>query len=312
MEQIKTIGMFTRQLSSGDFVIFLGDWLHAQGKKIDRDVYYLAYAAFEAMAEIAHIIVIPGNHDVYNGRISVLRPLRKLAKVVDRPWKLDIKGDSFYCIPYTEHRQEFIGMMQHLKGEEGVSILCSHIGVMGAKVGLMEYMVREPVLPKDILDHVDLAVLGHYHKHQTVAEFVHYVGSPYQIDFSEMGIEKGYAVWNGNGVDFHELSGPKFWNVNVKSPADLKKFREVCNDGHYYKLVVKTKKVSDKDLQFGTNVIVERDVKKRTLPRVQVEADDVSGLISHYVLNTKTDLDKARLEKQALEIWGKRKEADND
>jgi hypothetical protein len=141
-----------------------------------------------------------------------------------------------------------------------------------------------------------------------IADHIHYVGSPYQIDFSETGSDKGYAAWTGHVLDFHVLDGPQFVNVVAKSPADLEKFKKALRDSWYYKLIVQTKKVSDKDLQFGRNVIVERDIKKRTLPRVQVKADDVSGLISHYVSNTQTDLDKARLEKEALEIWAKRKE----
>jgi len=288
--------------------VFLGDWLHAQGKQINRDVYHLAYAAFEAISEnCKDFIVIPGNHDIFGSRIGVLRPLRKIAHIIDKPEIIEIGEDNFYCIPYTEDREQFRGMLNYLGGREGSKILCSHIGVRGAVAGLVEYMVKEPILPQDILDVVDIAILGHHHKHQTIANHIHYVGSPYQIDFSEMGIAKGYVRWTDH-VEFCVLDGPQFWVVIIKSPEDLEKFRENQRDDHYYKLIIKTKKVTDKGLNFGPNIVVEKDIKRRTTPRVQARVDDAESLINYYVENTQTDLDKDIIKKKAIEMYQKRRE----
>lgn len=312
LEQIITIEQFSKQLDKKDIVIFLGDFLHAQGSSIDRDTYHAAYSVFETVAEkCQELIIIPGNHDVVKNSVKVLRPLRKIALVVDKPMIYTRKGDSFYCIPYTSKRNEFLGMLNYLcktevgKGEG--NILCGHVGVRGATVGVNEYLTKEDILPDDILNYMDIAVLGHYHKKQTIHKHIHYVGSPYQIDFSEMGIEKGYMTWDGSTLEFKKLLGPQFWTVIIKKPDDLSRFLENRRETDYYKLIVRTKKINEQDLLFDSNIIVIKEYKIRTKEkRVQMVAGDPIQLVDYYVNHTETDLDKSRIKDEALDIWRKR------
>lgn len=306
IEQIETVSQITEKLTGSDIVIYLGDWLHAQGKSINRDVYHLAYSAFEDIASRSKLIMIPGNHDVYKNRVGILRPFRKIAKVVDSPMVYTHYGENLYCIPYTARREEFLGMLKYLGGKEGPKILCSHVGISGAKIGFFEIPAKEPLRAKDILDECDLAILGHYHKHQTVHDFIHYVGSPYQIDFSEMGIEKGYMTWDGDKMEFHNLLSPKFWVVIINKRKDLEKFHLKRNPTDYYKLLVRTKKIHNDELQLGSNIVVIKELQKQTKKRIEAVAGDPDNLIDYYISNIKTDLNKQRLKIEARKVWENR------
>jgi len=245
------------KITNQDVVIFLGDWLHAQGKSINRDVYHLAYSLFEDMSSrAAKLVMIPGNHDVYKNRVGILRPFRKIAVVVDRPVVYSHHGTHFHCIPYTPRREEFLGMLKYLDGNSGPKILCAHAGISGAKIGFFEIPAKEPLRANDLLDSCDLAILGHYHKHQTIHKFIHYVGSPYQIDFSEMGIEKGYMTWDGTELGFHKLLSPNFWVVVLNKHKDLENFHLKRNPTDYYKLIVRTKKIKPEELKLGSNIAI--------------------------------------------------------
>lgn len=310
LEQVKTMEQFGERLDKADVVIFLGDWLEAQGASIDRDTYHAAYSAFEGIAErCRELIIIPGNHDVVKNSIKVLRPLRKIAQVVDVPRIYHHKNDNFYLIPYTSKKDEFLGMLTHLckTKVEGGKILCGHVGIHGAIIGINEHLVRDPLTPNAILEHVDIAVLGHYHRFQVIQNHIYYVGSPYQVDFSEMGTKNGYMVWEGNKLEFKELTSPQFWVVVIRSPNDLSNFLKNRKEADYYKLIVRTKKVSEQDLLFDSHVVVVREYKTRTKEkRVQVVIGDPTKLIDYYVDHMETDLDKLRIKDEALNIWRRR------
>lgn len=168
-----------------------------------------------------HILLIAGNHDSYDF-MRIYKNLRKLANihVFDRPTK-KIQESIFHygelkvaCLPYPDER-----VITHLNEEKGRAyaekvqdymkalaketedtryrILMAHMMVDKAQIAGSElsssvspyYAVKAESIP----DTFQYVALGHVHRNQRiegVVPKVYYSGSPYQIDFSEKGMDK--------------------------------------------------------------------------------------------------------------------------
>lgn len=168
-----------------------------------------------------HTLLIAGNHDSYDF-VKIYKPLRKLANIhaFDRPSK-DIKemvfeyGDlKVACIPYPDERvithlhedkersyaEKVALYMKALANEvrdARYKVLMAHLMLDRAKVAGSEieytvspaFAVRTDSIPEDF----DYVALGHVHRNQRIegaVPKVYYAGSPYQIDFSEKGMDK--------------------------------------------------------------------------------------------------------------------------
>lgn len=168
-----------------------------------------------------HTLLIAGNHDSYDF-MRIYKNLRKLANihVFDRPSK-NIKEVVFEygelkvaCLPYPDER-----VITHLHEEKERSyaekvalymkalanevrdarykILMAHLMLDKAQIAGSElyYSVSPSVAVKtdSIPEDFDYVALGHVHRNQKVegaVPKVYYAGSPYQIDFSEKGMDK--------------------------------------------------------------------------------------------------------------------------
>lgn len=164
-----------------------------------------------------HTVIIAGNHDSYD-LIKSYKHLKRIAHLhaVDRPCKnpkdciLKFGDLAIACLPYPSerlithlhenlHRSYTEKVATYLKAlakeveSARYKILLAHLMVENAKISGTEkqstvgefYAVKPQHIPEDF----DYVALGHVHRHQKIDK-AHYSGSPYQIDFSEKGMEK--------------------------------------------------------------------------------------------------------------------------
>lgn len=168
-----------------------------------------------------HTLLIAGNHDSYDF-MKIYKNLKKLANihVFDRPSK-DVKDAIFEygelkvaCLPYPDERalthpdeekersyaEKVALYMKALASkvkDARYKVLLAHIMLDEARVAGSELYssispsvsVRADTIPEEF----DYVALGHVHRNQRiegVVPKVYYSGSPYQIDFSEEGIDK--------------------------------------------------------------------------------------------------------------------------
>lgn len=104
-------------------------------------------------------------------------------------------------------------------------ILIGHFQVMGCITGQGQLLAG---IPKDELSWVDLGLLGHVHKPQSVHKNVHYVGSPFQQDWGESGESKRVGIVDifKCTVEWVPIEGfPQYLSVNVDD------FEERCTAG---------------------------------------------------------------------------------
>ncbi len=168
-----------------------------------------------------HILLIAGNHDSYDF-MRIYKNLKKLANihVFDRPYANHREAVFQYgelkvaCLPYPDERvlthfdeerqrsyaEKVARYMKALANEvedARYRLLIAHMMVDRAQIAGSElhssvspyYAIKAESIP----DTFQYVALGHVHKNQRiegVAPKVYYSGSPYQIDFSEKGMDK--------------------------------------------------------------------------------------------------------------------------
>ncbi len=231
------------------------------------------------------ILLIAGNHDSYDF-MKIYKNLRKLANihVFDRP-STNLKEALFQydqlkvaCLPYPDERvlthfdeerqrsyaEKVADYMKALAREvedTRYRVLVSHLMIDRAKVAGSElqssvspyYAVRADTIP----DTFQYVALGHVHRNQRIegtAPKVYYSGSPYQIDFSEKGMDKfvnlvlledGMAKVEPIRLDLKR----QLVEIRLKEEEDIQKHLETLTKENLLVRVVMEVKMSDPFLQ---------------------------------------------------------------
>lgn len=175
-------------------IIFAGD-LFQNRQKIQVIAYQKTFELFEKNSDIDTYLLL-GNHDLwYDERcdISSVLPLRALNKVhiVGDPCTINILGHDIDFIPYTKNPKQHID--KYFKNKSDV--LFGHLAVNGAYLNTYYKTVSDvSVECDDDMVKVDVTIfdgwkkvfLGHYHGEQKLNKYVEYIGSPLQLNFSEV------------------------------------------------------------------------------------------------------------------------------
>lgn len=240
-------------------------------------------------------IIIPGNHDQIDvhGR-NVLEHLDDLPHVsvyTEPTW--DEYGLWF---PYRKPElvPELLNCALDLGDVADLNVLFIHHGVKGAwmndNVQNVDGLELEPYSFGTI-------VCGHYHRHQKVGKNVWYVGSPYQTRADEAGQPKGYCMWDGNQLTFHEMNwGRKYHKLEaVAGTLDL----QGVQPGDEVRVTVKTEVEAEalgKTLSGLEVTHVITVAAKSQEARLAVEdGASLETFAEAYVEASPTELDKKKL-----------------
>lgn len=167
------------------------------------------------------VVVIPGNHDQYDGHRNACEALAgDNVRVVSEPATLDRIG---LCVPYTDPAGWGAIVASRVRNMLNPPLVFAHQGFKGSYLNSMT-RDRTGIRVDSVLDGL-LVVTGHYHMPQNVAQVI-YCGSPYQTSHAETGQEKGFLVWpkrkrnTGNWTDwiperrpYSSVTAPRYWTV---------------------------------------------------------------------------------------------------
>jgi DNA repair exonuclease SbcCD nuclease subunit len=205
-----------------DLVLFGGDLFHAR-----RTINVAAFnATYEAMAAFRvqgiPLVLIHGNHDQADkhGEEHSVHAFRTFATVCDQPgWELVTgKSGTPYAImgvPYTENLAQVQDAVREPSPVHHTHrILLAHLGVQGATLGA-DFVYANPHDAKlsDLnLDAFDAAFLGHYHKHQQLAERCWYIGAPLQHNWGDRDQWRGCLIYDTDthSIEKVDLKAPRF------------------------------------------------------------------------------------------------------
>lgn len=170
-----------------------------------------------------------GNHEQYlrNTHVHVGKMFDPYFEIIEKNRVFQAKsGMRVIACAYPEDERETIAFIQAerkaAKQAGDKVILLGHFQVMGSMTGMGQLLAG---IPKDELSWVDLGLLGHVHKPQSVHKNVHYVGSPFQQDWGEAGENKRVGIVDVSSatVEWVPIEGfPQYLSVNVDE------FEEIC------------------------------------------------------------------------------------
>lgn len=196
-----------------EHIYFLGDWFHVKNK-----LYVPPFIkSIEALRSIRdadiEIKFLIGNHDapqMGSTDYSIMYSFEEFGKVVPLYDWVDIDGKRFHFLSYTKELPEF-----ELGPKENV--LFGHLDI-NSFVMEQGFECKEGFQVKDFKV-FDQVFSGHFHKHQVKKNIV-YIGSPYQVRFSERHDEKGFVVLDTDDLSWQFIvhsGSPKFKDVDSEN-----------------------------------------------------------------------------------------------
>jgi len=178
-------------------ILFCGD-LFQDRQKIQVYAYQKTFEVFQKYSEKVRWKLLLGNHDLWFAEkwdVSSVLPLNaiKNVEVIGKPCSTQVGGVWFDWLPYVKNPVKAIN--DHFPDKEARKgrVLCAHIAVDGAKQGnfchssdvSVEFEGDMVKVAPEAFDGWRYVFLGHYHLAQFLDERMQYLGSPYQINFSE-------------------------------------------------------------------------------------------------------------------------------
>ena len=204
-------------------ITFLGDIFHIR-YKIDAWIQNELYDVFSSwtLGYGRYIRILPGNHDQYNldGR-NALEMFDEMSNV--RVYTEAVTDEHGLWIPYrkdtdytictiSEHEEKAVN-------QQGRRVCFFHNAIFGALMN--DTFVDQEGIPPSIFKGFDIVLSGHYHKRQNLGN-IYYIGSPYQINAGESGQDKGYAIWDGNNLEYvTEQWGKRYHRISLGAKDTL-------------------------------------------------------------------------------------------
>lgn len=262
---LEALDSILNQASKDDTILINGDVFETQ-KAVETSVLFMFSNWVRKATEKVNLILVTGNHDYYfrSGTLHSLRPfsLADRVTVIDEPTIIDSGSDLVMIHPYSDDVDVIRSWIKDVSSQSDRlrTVLLLHQSISGAFTGTGIY--DGPLGVEDLLpEKFSLIALGHFHKPQSLAQNVVYLGSPYQVTTDEAGQSKRFLTvdfskagdfWHSTrieGPEFVRLSNQDF-AANAQSLSTKDYYTVTCFSEAEVKMVGKTAEA------FGLNVKV--------------------------------------------------------
>lgn len=230
-------------------VIHLGDL-------VDRRKYINFYTLSETKKRFIENIkknninfhCIIGNHDTFFKNTNSLNSVSELfggydINIYENPQIANIEGFDFGIVPWInkENESECMDFMSTAKTD----IMLGHFELNGYEI-MRGVKFEEGMNPK-VLSRYDAVYSGHFHCKQTLGN-IHYLGTPYQITFTDLYEKPGFYVFDTEtrNMEFVENTKKLFYSIRYDDKEydmlsiDFKKYKN-C----FIKIII-VKKINNK------------------------------------------------------------------
>lgn len=204
-----------------DQVVILGD-LFDTFAVIRSEVLALWARFLSAASSKSEIVILVGNHDMAgeNGGAHALEPFKSFdnVTVVD---EICNNGGSAYYVPFYRSNEEFVNVCKSLPHG---SVLFCHQSFNGAQFdnGFYDPHGVDPIS----VAHLSAVISGHIHKNQKIGN-IWYPGTPYQMNFSDAGENKGVFEIELTNSGYNilkqlEIKLPQYFILEAPTVSELK------------------------------------------------------------------------------------------
>lgn len=300
-----------------DLVLFGGDLFDVRGKVPTQAMNTVIDELSKFQVFKIPLAMIPGNHDQEDraGRFHSLHPMSMFATVMDKPGWYEFtakNGDSIgvFALPYTEDPNALFHVLDYQiedrRDQYDDTIFLGHMSINDAEIG-SNFVYRDSVEP-DVeqlpCGAFDFCFLGHFHKHQYLAENCVYIGATLQHNWGDKGQYRGFLEYDSKGLipmipkQIEVKNVPKFVEVAI---ADLE--RNDMDDalfGNFVRVITNEEWTSElkqgvierhslRDLKV---VVRSTEAPVETTVRLDInEADSYPVLVEKYINSGLVDLD---------------------
>lgn len=205
---------------------------------------------FEPMMKF-NVHVILGNHDCYYKNHNEVNSLKELLHcynfdIIEKPRELMFDNTNILAVPWvvSDKYDEFQKLLTDTKSQ----VVFGHFDIMGFDMyrGLAN---KEHGFHSSIFDKFDFVASGHYH-HRSSIENIHYLGSPYEMVWSDYDDPRGFHIFDTQTREIEFVQNPfsifykiQYDDVTYSLDDLIEKIEEKKSDykNAYIKLVIKEK-----------------------------------------------------------------------
>ena len=194
---------------------------------------------------------IIGNHDCYFKNTNEINSMRQLYDhskyninvYWDKPVELDYDGLKVMLVPWIcdENYDDSMKAMEKTDAQ----ILMGHFEIQGFE--MYRGAINHHGLVKDTFSKFDMVLSGHFH-HKSSHANIHYLGTPYQMTWSDYNDPRGFHVLDTETRELEFIPNPnaifhKLWyddtDMNVNDVTELNFEKQLTNS--YVKVIIKNK-----------------------------------------------------------------------
>ncbi len=211
-----------------------------------------------------------GNHDTYYKNTNEVNSLTELFGKryecfipIDQPTDICLGGKMFGMVPWInkENKEQCDHFLKNSKAD----IVCGHFELSGYEV--LRGVKFDGGMSDNLLRRFDEVWSGHFHMRHSKNN-VRYLGTPYQITFSDLHEQKGFYVYDTESGDLDHIENDErmFLHIDYTDETNIDDLSEYENK--YLKLFVRERKSQSKfdtfvdnlyDAKVGSLTIIEND-----------------------------------------------------
>jgi len=265
--------------------------------------------------------IIAGNHDVYYKNTNKLNSLELLINrpyieiITNKPKEIDIGGVKILLCPWItdDNYEQSLEIIDSTKAQ----IMMGHFDMIGFE--MYKGHVSDIGFDPKRFNKFDIVLSGHYH-HKSQAGNITYVGTPYQMMWTDYDDLKGFHIFDTDTRELEFISNPfsmfhKIHYNDLKQPVGYVNGFDLTElEGCYVKVIVRNKinpnwfdilidrleKVGVADLQvvedhFHLDLESDDDIIS--------QAEDTLTILKKYVDQIDTTVDKGKLDQLMRDLY---------
>ncbi len=267
--------------------------------------------------------VIAGNHDIFYKNTSEVSSLKELLKpynfhVYFEPQEVIIEDTKILMLPWItdSNAEKSFDLIKSTNAE----ICFGHLEIEGFEMDRGRF--SDHGLNRSTFEKFDIVASGHFH-HKSIQGNIHYLGAPYEQDWSDYGDTKGFHIFDLQTREFEFIMNPhnifhmiKYDDLenpekirNLIKNADFSRFENafvkvLCLNRNDSFLFDQFMEKINKENPFELTVIEDASNFTELDPEGEIETvEDTMSLLDKYIDGLEINLDNNKLKRHMREIY---------
>jgi len=264
-----------------DCVDFLGDVFHNRSSISHKALELFNWFFKEIENRIGVIIV--GNHDSHYKNTNKLNSIKLVGSRFERVDNHYLETDNQIYVPWIckDNNDDILNTLKNSKK----NYCLGHFKLSGFEMqkGILS---RHETISLSLLEKFDLVISGHYHTYSKKDNIV-YLGTPYEMNFSDCGVDKFVGVFEKGNLDLVKNELTYFITIMVTKQDHEFNYEFLSNKK--IKLFVNC----ERNIELESNIQKLKDVNKN------VEVIDNFTIMKHFSTDSNVELKT----KNVVDMW---------